>query len=149
MGIEKKKSKIQNTKGLYFCIHSGKMDHMKINQKKKKYLWICWLLLSFPKYWMMSVYKNELLHFRGKFSEHDVFLIDISLCGKKFSVHFGMSHISSLWNFIWSQLPSAPDLIQWQRMRWASALQLKQAHFISLTVPLSFIDQLKFTEKCV
>ena len=49
MGIEKKKSKIQNTKGLYFCIHSGKMDHMKINQKKKKVPMKLLIAIKFPQ----------------------------------------------------------------------------------------------------
>lgn len=45
---------------------------------------------------MMSVCKNELLHLRGnsdavcKFTEDDVFIIDVSLCGKKLSVPSGM-----------------------------------------------------------
>lgn len=93
------------------------------------------IIINFsPKHVMMSICKNELLHFWGnsvcKFGEYDVFIIDISFCGKEFSVHFGMSCISSLWNFIWSQLPSAPNLIQWQRTSRASVLKLKQTHFI-------------------
>lgn len=109
------------------------MEH--VENMTKRYLWSCWWILISPKYWMTSVYKNELLHFWGnwvavcKFSDYNVYISDISLCGKKFSVHFGMSCISSLWNFIWSQLPSALNLIQWQSMSWASALDAEQAHF--------------------